>query len=120
MNDSAMRQVLTSIAGREAEPAGRVFQNVHSLADTPAQTLLEIMNEGYAKALGVPCAHCHASGDYASDDKRAKRAAREMQIMHRMINQQLKKMENLATPPTDNRAISCMACHRGTVDPRRS
>ena len=119
-NTAQAQAVLASIAGRENEPAGRVFQNVKLLGDVPARTLVAIMNGGYARALGVTCAHCHVAGDFASDAKRPKRAAREMAVMHRSINQQLAQMEEIATPKTDNRAINCMTCHRGMVDPRRS
>ena len=76
------------------------------------------MNTGYAKALGVTCSHCHDVGDFASDDKRPKRAAREMAGMHFGINQQLLKMENLATQPPERRFINCMTCHRGQIKPR--
>jgi hypothetical protein len=117
-NDEAARAVLATIAGKEQLPAGQVFENVKYLANTPARTLVGIMNGGYAKALGVRCSHCHVANDYASDDKRAKRAAREMQLMHRMINQQLAGMQNIQTPATANRAISCIVCHRGTAIPR--
>jgi hypothetical protein len=119
-NAAQVQAVLASIAGRENEAAGRVFQNVKLLGDVPARTLVAIMNGGYARALGVTCAHCHVVGDFASDAKRPKRAAREMAVMHRAINQQLARMEEIATPKTDNRAINCMTCHRGMVDPRRS
>src|SRR5205085_9719543 len=112
------RLVLAQIAGREKDQAGTVFTNVKYLERVPASTFLSIMNEGYAKALGVRCAHCHVPTDYGSDEKRPKRAAREMQVMHRMINQQLAGMEHIKTPATANRAISCITCHQGKVDPR--
>jgi hypothetical protein len=117
-NDETMGAVLASIAGREQEPAGQVFKNVKWLTNTSAKTFLSIMNGGYAKALGVRCSHCHVRGNFASDELRPKRAAREMAVMHRMINQELAKMQDIATPPTANRAISCITCHRGMVDPR--
>jgi hypothetical protein len=46
-----------SIAGRENDPAGRVFKNmrIEWLKTTPARRLLDIMNGGYARALGVSC-----------------------------------------------------------------
>src|SRR4051812_9874663 len=72
-NDDAVQQVMASIAGREQEPASRVFTNVKYLADVPARTFLQIMNVGYAKALGVSCTHCHVEGNYGADDKRPKR-----------------------------------------------
>ena len=64
-NDQSMRAVLASIAGKEQLPAREVFKNVNYLADVRAGTFLSIMNGGYARALGVRCAHCHVDGDYA-------------------------------------------------------
>ena len=116
-NNDRAAAVLASIGGKEQLPASQVFKNVKYLANVPARTFVQIMNGGYAKALGVSCLHCHVEGDFASDEKRPKRAAREMQLMHRMVNQELQKMQNIQTPPTANRAISCIACHRGAAIP---
>jgi hypothetical protein len=76
------------------------------------------MNLGYSRALGVACTHCHVEQDSSSDEKRPKRAAREMAAMHRAINDQLRKMQNLE--PNPNRAINCTTCHRGAIDPTAS
>jgi hypothetical protein len=100
------------IAGHESEPAGHVFKNVQFLKATPARTLLVIMNVGYAQALGVTCEHCHVADDFASDDKRPKRAAREMQAMHKMINDRL---ATLTETTGDVKAINCSTCHRGSI-----
>jgi Photosynthetic reaction centre cytochrome C subunit len=110
--------VLERIRGREDLPADSVFRNLRILGDVPARTFLAIMNIGYARALGVRCTHCHVMGNFASDAKRPKRAAREMAAMHRMINGELAKMDELATPKTENRAINCATCHRGAVIPQ--
>jgi hypothetical protein len=40
-----------------------------------------------------------------------------MAVMHRMINQRLREMQNL-DPPPDKRSINCFSCHRGAIDPR--
>jgi hypothetical protein len=66
----------------------------------------------------VRCSHCHVEGDYTSDAKRAKRAARDMAVMHRAINQELRKMENLESRPAESRTITCMTCHQGKANPR--
>src|SRR5689334_21621653 len=97
--------VLERIAGHESEPAGQVFKNVDRLKEVPARTLLAIMEIGYSRALGVSCTHCHVEDDYASDAKREKKAAREMQQLHLMINDRLKAMQNLADEP-DKRVIN--------------
>src|SRR3954469_5053806 len=117
-NARATREIAESIKGREQAPAREVFKNLRIawLADGPAETFLDIMDEGYSRALGVRCTHCHVEGDFASDDKRAKRAAREMAAMHRAINQQLLAMKHLKGEG-DERFINCATCHRGAIDP---
>src|SRR5574337_1175978 len=94
-NDRYVKQILDRIGDRKDEPAEQVFKNLQWFKGLPAERLLLIMSLGYARALGVKCTHCHVEQDFASDDKRPKRAAREMAIMHRAINEQLKKMQNL-------------------------
>lgn len=118
INDRLVQQIADRIVGRENEPAAQVFRNmrIEWLKTTPARQLLDIMNGGYARALGVRCTHCHVEGDFSSDEKRPKRAAREMATMHWTINQTLAKMENVTSAPED-RFINCGTCHRGKTDP---
>jgi hypothetical protein len=121
INDRFVRRLTASIAGRENEPAERVFKNIRfELFKTiAAGDLLDIMNGGYSRALGVTCTHCHVDSDFSSDEKRPKRAARAMAGMHRAINQELAKMTDLESDPED-RFINCGTCHRGSVRPRTS
>jgi hypothetical protein len=120
-NDRFVAEVLKQIAGSEDDSAAKVFENVQIpwLKAIPARTFVGIMNGGYAAALGVTCSHCHVTTDFASDDKRPKRAAREMAVMHKEINTRLSVMKELATPAAENRSINCAVCHRGMVDPQR-
>ena len=118
-NDAFVQKILKEIAGREQEPAEKVFRNVQIMKTTPAARFLTIMNLGYSRALGVTCTHCHVEQDFSSDDKRPKRAAREMAVMHRGINDQLAKMQNL-DPNPQGHFINCSTCHRGAVDPLES
>jgi hypothetical protein len=118
-NRRFVKQFAERIAERQNEPSEKVFKNIQQFKGVPARQLLVIMNVGYSRALGVSCTHCHVDQDFASDDKRPKRAAREMAVMHRMINEQLAKMQNLKTNPVE-RAINCSTCHRGDVDPMAS
>lgn len=117
-NNVFVQRMSKLIEGREQEPASAVFKNIQldMLKKTPASRFLAIMNFGYSRALGVKCTHCHMEADFSSDAKRAKKAAREMAVMHFNINQQLAKMENLATNP-EGHFINCNTCHRGAVDP---
>jgi hypothetical protein len=113
-----LKQLSDRIKGRENDPAEQVFENIQIpwLKTVPAGLFLRIMNGGYSRALGVSCTHCHVEQDFSSDARRQKRAAREMAKMHRMINEQLEKMEHLEAPATE-RSINCATCHRGAVSP---
>ena len=117
-NDRLAKQVLEKITGHENDPAEKVFKNIQIpwLKNTPAGRFVRIMNLGYSRALGVACTHCHVESDFASDDKRPKRAAREMADMHKAINDQLQKMHNLDLKP-EQRFINCSTCHRGAINP---
>ncbi len=119
INDGFVQKISKQIAGHEQEPAEKVFKNIHILNNVPAARFLVIMNVGYSRALGVTCKHCHVEEDFSSEDKRPKRAAREMATMHRNINDQLSKMQNLETNPQGH-FINCSTCHRGAVDPNAS
>jgi hypothetical protein len=109
------REVLTSIAGHEGEPAGKVFKNLKTLTDIPASRLLAIMNFGYGRSLGVSCSHCHVVGQWDSDSKPQKQIARDMIQMASTINNQLlANIKNLKGPQP---IVNCTTCHRGSVKP---
>jgi hypothetical protein len=118
-NDRLEREIRERLGARASEPASAVFKNIKLdwLGQTAAGDFVGIMNRGYARALGVKCTHCHDANDFASDELRPKRAAREMAAMHRDINQRLARMTNLEGPPED-RFVNCATCHRGSLDPR--
>ena len=118
INDAFVEQISKQIAGHEQEPSGQVFKNIQVdfLKKAPAGRLLLIMNQGYSRALGVNCKHCHVEDDFSKDDKRPKRCARDMALMHFSINQQLVKMQNLEPNPNGH-FINCSTCHRGQIDP---
>jgi len=115
-NDRIAKAVAEQIAGRENEPAEQVFKNIQSMKGMPAGRLVRVMNMGYSRALGVSCLHCHFGQDYSSDEKRQKRAAREMMAMNKMINERLRSLQNLEGKPEES-FVNCTTCHRGQVDP---
>ena len=109
-------QVLQGIAGRENEPAERVFKNVQVLKGLTAGQLVHTMDEEYGKALSFSCTNCHrlnAATTWASDTANDKLRARAMQIMVNDINHgYLPKLY-----PKDTPKVSCMSCHRGYNEP---
>ena len=107
-------RLLAEIAGKEKLPANQVFKNVKLLGDIPAGRLLRIMDMGYSQALGVSCDHCHVEDRWDADEKRPKRAAREMILLTSRINDQLGQMEEI---DTGEATVNCTTCHRGYVKP---
>ena len=88
----ALAELRKSIAGKENEPAEKVFKNIQLLKGMPAARLLRVMEMGYSRSLGVTCTHCHVPGDWEKDDKPTKQIARDMAGMVAAIsNQQLKQ-----------------------------
>jgi hypothetical protein len=113
-DDPAVKDLLRQIAGKENRPAGEVFKNVKLLKDVPAARFLRIMDTGYSRALGVGCDHCHVEDRWEADEKRPKRASREMMALVRQINHSLGEMEDI---DTSDATVNCTTCHRGYVKP---
>jgi hypothetical protein len=114
--DSGAAAVLRSIAGRENQPAESVFKNNKILKGVPAGRLVNIMNMGFGRSLGVSCGFCHVPGKWDLDDKEEKNTARLMFAMVQTINR-----DYIAKVPVDSGAprpmVNCFTCHRGMPKP---
>jgi photosynthetic reaction center cytochrome c subunit len=113
--DSASANILRSIAGRENLPAESVFKNIKILKGIPAGRLVNIMNMGFGRSLGVSCGFCHVPGKWDLDDKEEKNTARLMFAMVQTINR-----DYMAKVPNDRGAppvVNCFTCHRGNSRP---
>lgn len=118
-DDTAQLATLeAAIKGRENDRAATVFKNLQILGDLPAGRLLRVMQIGYARSLGVSCAHCHTVDAWSSDAKGAKRIARGMASLVDDLNgRALREVAGLAArKPT----VNCTTCHRGEVKPALS
>jgi len=117
--DSGAANVLRSIAGRENQPAESVFKNIKILKGVPAGRLVNIMNNGFGRSLGVSCGFCHVPGKWDQDDKEEKNTARLMFAMVQTINR-----DYIAKVPVDSGSpppvVNCMTCHRGMPKPMGS
>jgi hypothetical protein len=114
--DSAAAFVLRSIAGRENQPAESVFKNIKILKGVPAGRLVNIMNMGFGRSLGVSCGFCHVPGKWDLDEKEEKNTARLMYGMVQTINR-----DYLSKVPTDRGqppTVGCFTCHRGSPRPQ--
>lgn len=117
MRRGMVARMLTEIAGRENEPAEKVYQNIQMWKGLPARALLDTMN-AYGRALGMTCTGCHVGGQWASDDRQNKKLAREMQAMVNDLNtRQLASMKNI---DADFPRATCGMCHRGAGHPAQT
>ncbi|HJQ12375.1 MAG TPA: c-type cytochrome [Gemmatimonadaceae bacterium] len=114
--DSGAAMVMRSIAGRENQPAESVFKNIKIFKGVPAGRLVNIMNMGFGRSLGVSCGFCHVPGKWDLDDKEEKNTARLMFAMVQTINRDyISKVPRDSTGPAP--VVNCFTCHRGNPRP---
>ena len=88
------------------------FKNLKILPkDISKDSLMNLM-EGYNKALGVKCNHCHTM-DKSSDKKHEKEIARHMIKLTNELN--LKEFAPIGEQYKN--AVECATCHRGSTKP---
>lgn len=107
-------EILQAINGKEKMQSDSVFKNVQMLKQMPAERLLGLMNNGFSKALGVGCDHCHNTNDFASEEIPAKQIAREMMNMSGKIREMLSEIKEIKT---EDAHVNCTTCHRGSIVP---
>jgi tetratricopeptide (TPR) repeat protein len=99
------------------------FTNLQVLPKDVAKRELVAVMRGIAGDLGVRCTHCHVGPDnlqgmdFANDEKRPKRVAREMLRMTGLIEQTVAKLPGHEAEP--HPAVTCYNCHRGLTRPPR-
>jgi hypothetical protein len=114
--DSGAAFVLRSIAGHENQPAESVFKNIKIFKGVPAARLVNIMNNGFGRSLGVSCGFCHVPGKWDLDDKEEKNTARLMFAMVQTINRDyISRVPRDSTGPQP--VVNCFTCHRGEPRP---
>lgn len=110
-------EVRAQIAGRDTLPASQAFRNIKAMTNVRAAQLLNIMDNGYGRSLGVSCTHCHVAGEWDSEAKAQKQVAREMAAMARAINTEY--IGKIANRWSERPAVNCGTCHRGDPIPAR-
>jgi hypothetical protein len=89
------------------KPAEEVYKNIQQLKGTPADQLNSAM-QFISVSLGVECTECHVPGKFESDEKNAKKTAREMMAMTASINKDSFH---------GRQQVTCNTCHRGSLRP---
>ena len=104
--------VQKQIAGKEKDPAETVFTNIQLFKGMPAGRVLAIMEQAFVPNLGVECSHCHVEGDWASDNKPAKKIARGMWTLRAQAQEEVRKLTGKA-----DAVVTCYTCHKGQAKP---
>jgi len=102
------------LKGKLQMPADSVFKNIRTLKGVPAGRILAIMDIGYSQSLGVGCAHCHNTSDWASEEKVQKQVARDMNALVADTRLRLKQIKGLRS---EDPVVNCTTCHRGATKP---
>lgn len=89
------------------------FKNLKILPQNISKDSLMNLMEGYNKALGVKCNHCHVMLDKSSDKKHEKEVARHMI----KFTNELNAKEFAPISEKYKNAIECATCHRGSTKP---
>ena len=107
-----VKEVAAMIAGKENDPAEKVFKNIQLMKTVTAGQLLTAMDQGIGRGTGKGCNDCHVTTDWASDTLPRKKTARIMMGVVNDINTTLlpKMGPGRGGVP---RSISCITCHRG-------
>jgi hypothetical protein len=114
-NHKDAEEVRARIKDVAEAPDDSVFKNIKIQKGITASHLVNAMEFGYARALGVRCTHCHVAGKFDSEDKPQKQIARDMMLMQKAINDSLlAKIPNLKSAKP---VVNCTTCHRGQVKP---
>jgi photosynthetic reaction center cytochrome c subunit len=106
-NQEALERIKQFLAGRENEPAEKVFKNIELLRGKPAGRLPGMMS-ALTGLLGARCSTCHMPGNFASDELATKQTARRHFAMQAMLNRDYF---------ADRNAITCLTCHHGHFQP---
>lgn len=89
------------------QTAGEHFKNVQILKELPVSRFIDTMHY-FSASLGARCEKCHVEGHFDSDDKKEKKAARNMLKMVASIDEQNFKGHS---------KVQCYTCHRGAEKP---
>ena len=118
VNERLLKQSNDRIKGREDYSCRTGFQE-HSnpVAEDSSGRAVSSHHERWIQPRPWRELHPLPCGGGFLERRQAPEARRpRMARMHRMINEQLGKMENLETAATQ-RSINCATCHRGAVSP---
>ena len=97
----------------------RPLENIRTLKGWTSDEVREEMQR-MSQALGVKCDYCHVQGNFASDEKRAKTAARRMIDLTTSLNAEYFADKTAAAGESKFGRVTCYTCHQGAATPKVS
>jgi len=114
-NKKYVDQIMRWLGDRADKPAEEVFKDIQMFKGRTAGDMIRIMDGAYRRSLGVGCAYCHDTQDWASNDKTEKQATRAMAEFTGAINNDLlPKVEGIKS---EKPRVRCGTCHQGKPRP---
>jgi len=113
--DSLVKTIMDDLGPRASMPAESVFRHLKMIKGRTAEQVLQTMNRGFGRSLGVRCQHCHVLGHWGDEDKDTKQIARDMMTMTGKINDEL--LPAIKNIKSEHPGVGCFTCHRGTARP---
>jgi len=113
--DSLVKTILDDLGPRASMPAESVFRHLKIIKGRTAEQVLQTMNRGFGRSLGVRCQHCHVLGHWGDEDKDTKQIARDMMMMTGKINDEL--LPAIKNIKSDHPGVGCFDCHHGVARP---
>ena len=113
--DSLVKEILSDLGPKASMPAESVFKHLKVIKGRTAEQVLNTMNRGFGRSLGVRCQHCHVLGHWGDEDKNTKQIARDMMAMEDTINSKL--LPAIKNIKSDHPGVGCFDCHHGVARP---
>ncbi len=95
----------------------RPLENIKVLTGWTGADVREEMRR-MTDALGVKCDHCHVQGNFASDEKRAKKTGRRMLELTLALNKEYFPEHSRTEGGSRLGRVTCYTCHQGEVTPK--
>jgi len=109
--------------GRGNQPPPPPMTNLQIFPKDATRPQVVTVMQGFTQALGVRCQYCHVDddpgrqNDMASDEKPPKKAARQMMLLVRDLNEKLPSAVGKTADATTR--VGCVTCHRGVAIPKQ-
>lgn len=115
---------LVAISMSFTKMSGPGYQNLKILPKDITEQQMDSVMHHFTESLNVNCDFCHVKKlnveelDFASDDNKHKRVAREMMTMTNKLNDEHFPYSGKAEKLSSILTVTCYTCHNGSKEPK--